>query len=281
MPTAQAPARTSGEVEISASRGWSGVDFHELWDYREVLYILVWRDLKVRYRQTVLGVLWVMGQPLLTMLIFTLVFNRIARIDAGGIPYTAFVLSGLLPWGFVSSSIQTAANSLVGSASLISKVYFPRLHIPAAAVANNLVDFLVSGVVLAGLLAWYGIVPPLAVLLLPLMLVLAAALSFGIGLWCAALNVRYRDVRVMIPFVLQIWMFATPVVYPSKLLPASLQQVALFNPMLGVIEGFRWCLFGGPAPLASIAVSLGYTLLFLISGLAFFRREERSFVDLL
>jgi lipopolysaccharide transport system permease protein len=222
-----------------------------------------------------------MGQPLLTMLIFTLVFNRIARIDAGGIPYTAFVLSGLLPWGFFSGSVQSAANSLIGNANLISKVYFPRLHIPAAAVAGCLVDFLVSGLLLAGMFAWYRIVPPAAVLLLPLMVLLAAAMALGIGLWSAALNVRYRDVRVMIPFVLQIWMYVTPVVYPLDKLPAVLRELVLLNPMLGVIEGFRWCLFGGVAPWSALAVSTGYALLFLVTGLAFFRREERSFVDVI
>lgn len=267
--------------DIVATSGWSGVNFTELWTYRELLYILVWRDLKVRYRQTLLGAVWVMGQPLLTMLIFTLVFNRIARIDSGQIPYPVFVLAGLLPWGFFAAGIQGAANSLIGNANLITKVYFPRLLIPAASVAAGLIDFIVAGIVLAGMLAWNRIAPSPMLLLLPLVVVLAAGLTLGLGLWLAALNVKYRDVRVMIPFVLQVWMYATPVVYPQHLLPEPWRSLAFLNPMTGVVEGFRWCLFGGELPTLALCSTLVFAVLLFAGGVLFFRRMERTFVDVI
>lgn len=275
-----ADATTLRVVEIAPSTGWSGVDFREIWAYRELLYILVWRDLKVRYRQTLLGAVWVMGQPLLTMLIFTLVFNRLARIDSGAIPYTVFVLSGLLPWTFFATGVQGAASSLVGNANLISKVYFPRLLIPAAGVAGSLVDFLVAGVVLAGMLVWHQILPSANVMFLPLAILLATAITLGLGLLLAALNVKYRDVRVMIPFVLQLWMFATPVVYPQSLLPEPWKSLAFLNPLVGVVEGFRWCLFGGELPGLALLATLVAGLVLLSSGMLLFRRMERSFVDI-
>lgn len=268
-------------IDIVATRGWSGVDFPGLWAYRELLYVLVWRDLKVRYRQTVLGAVWVMGQPLLTMLIFTLVFNRIARIDSGDIPYPVFVLAGLLPWTFFSGGVQAAANSLIGNTNLITKVYFPRLLIPASSVVSSLIDFLVAGTVLAAMLAWHGILPTALVLWLPALVVLAGGLTLGLGLWLAALNVKYRDIRIMIPFVLQIWMYATPVVYPLALLPEPLRGLAFLNPMVGVVEGFRWCLFGGEPPLLAITTSTLVTIFLLAGGMIFFRRMERTFVDVI
>jgi lipopolysaccharide transport system permease protein len=268
-------------IDIVATRGWRGVNLPDLWAYRELLYILVWRDLKVRYRQTVFGVLWVMGQPLLTMLIFTLVFNRIARIDSGSVPYPVFVLTGLLPWGFFAAGVMAAANSLIGNANLITKVYFPRLLIPAASVTAGLIDFLVAGVVLAGMLAWHRIAPVPQLMFLPVMIVLATGLTLGLGLWLAALNVKYRDVRIMIPFVLQLWMFATPVVYPLHLLPQPWAAYAVINPMVGVVEGFRWCLLGGTLPLPALVASLLCAVLLLASGMLFFRRMERTFVDVI
>lgn len=268
-------------IDIVATSGWSGVNFSELWAYRELLYILVWRDLKVRYRQTMLGVVWVMGQPLLTMLIFTLVFNRIARIDAGEIPYPIFVLTGLLPWGFFAAGVQGAANSLIGNANLITKVYFPRLLIPAASVAAGLIDFMVAGLVLAGMLAWSGIVPSPTIVFLPLVILLAAGLTLGLGLWLAAMNVKYRDVRVMIPFVVQVWMFATPVVYPLQLMPEPWHSFAVLNPMLGVVEGFRWGLFGGQFPVLALCSTLIFAIALFVGGMLFFRRMERTFVDVI
>ena len=275
------PPMTLPVIEIVATSGWSGVNASELWAYRELLYILVWRDLKVRYRQTLLGVVWVMGQPLLTMLIFTLVFNRIARIDAGELPYSVFVLAGLLPWGFFAAGVQAAANSLIGNANLITKVYFPRLLIPAASVAAGLIDFIVAGVVLVGVLAWNRIVPSPTLLFLPLLILLAAGLTLGLGLWLAALNVKYRDVRIMIPFLFQVWMYATPVVYPMHLLPDPWRSLAFLNPMVGVVEGFRWCLFGGELPLLALCSSLAFATMLFAGGLLFFRRMERTFVDVI
>ena len=193
-----------------------------------------------------------MGQPLITMLIFTVVFNRLARIESGEIPYPVFVLAGLLPWGFFAAGVSGAANSLLGNSNLITKVYFPGLLIPAASVTAALIDFAVAGFVLAGMLAWHRIVPSPMLVFLPLVVLLAVALTLGLGLWLAALNVKYRDVRVMIPFVLQVWMFATPVVYPQALLPERWRALAALNPMTGVVEGFRWCLFGGDSPILAL-----------------------------
>lgn len=280
---AQSLADAAGQVtvEIAPSGPWRGVNLRELWEYRELLQILVWRDLKVRYRQTALGALWVMGQPLLFTLLFTLVFNRLARIDIPGLPYAAYALAGLLPWNFFSAGVMAAANSLVGNASLITKVYFPRVLVPAAGVLGALADLGVAALLLAAVLAWYGIVPSGNVVLLPLVVLLAAALTLGLGLWLAALNVKYRDVRVVIPFALQVWMYATPVVYPLQLLPQPWRSLAQFNPALGVVEGFRWCVFGGPAPLLALGVTLAAAAALIASGVLVFRRMEREFVDVI
>lgn len=268
-------------IDIVPTSGWRGVNFADLWAYRQLLYILVWRDLKVRYRQTLLGVVWVMGQPLITMLIFTVVFNRLARIESGEIPYPVFVLAGLLPWGFFATGVAGAANSLLGNANLITKVYFPGLLIPAASVTSGLIDFAVAGFVLAGMLAWHRIVPSPMLVFLPLVVLLAVALTLGLGLWLAALNVKYRDVRVMIPFLLQVWMFATPVVYPQSLLPERWRALAALNPMTGVVEGFRWSLFGGDCPVLALVLTFVAAALLLGSGMLFFRRMERTFVDVI
>lgn len=268
-------------IDIVATSGWRGMNFSDIWAYRELLYILIWRDLKVRYRQTLLGVLWVMGQPLLTTLVFTVVFSQIARIDAGDLPYSVFVLSGLLPWGFFAAGVQGAANSLIGNANLITKVYFPRLLIPAANVMSGLIDLLVAGLVLAGMLAWNRIAPAPTFVFLPLVILLAVVLTLALGLWVAALNVKYRDVRIMIPFVLQVWLFATPVLYPRELLPEQWRAFAALNPMTGVVEGFRWCLFGGPLPLLPLCSTLAFALIVLVAGALFFRRVERTFADVI
>ena len=275
------PFGTLPVIDIVPTSGWRGVNFADLWAYRQLLYILVWRDLKVRYRQTVLGVVWVMGQPLLTMLIFTGVFNRLARIESGDVPYPVFVLAGLLPWGFFSAGVAGAANSLLGNANLITKVYFPGLLIPTASVIAGLIDLAVAGFVLAGMLTWHRIVPSPMLVFLPLVVLLAAALTLGLGLWLAALNVKYRDVRVMIPFMLQVWMFATPVVYPQSLVPERWRALAALNPMTGVAEGFRWSLFGGACPVLALATTFVAATLLLGSGMLFFRRMERTFVDVI
>lgn len=270
-------------MEIRPSRGWRAIDLRELWAYRELLIIFAWRDIKVRYRQTLLGAAWVMGQPLLTMLIFTLVFNRIARFSApGGLPYPVFVLAGVLIWNFVSGTIASAGNSLIGAAYLISKVYFPRLAIPVSNVIVNVVDFLVGIVLLAGVMAWYRVVPGVTIVALPLIIAIAALFALGIGLWIAAANVEYRDVRVIIPFVLQLAMYATPIVYPLAALPEKYRPIAILNPMTGIVEAFRASLFGTPMPGALVLTwSVVASLLCLIGGALYFRRMERLFADVI
>ncbi len=269
-------------LEIEASRGWRAIDFGELWRYRELFWILIWRDLKVRYRQTILGAAWVLIQPLLTMLIFTFLFNRVAKIEAGGgVPYSVFVLAGLLPWNFFAGALQNSGNSLVGSSHLISKVYFPRLLVPAASVAAGLVDFSVTLVLLGGLLAWRSIVPGAALVMLPVIVAVLILLAAGFGLWISALNVEFRDARVAVPFVLQIWMYATPVVYPLHILPERFRRLAFLNPMTGITESFRNCLTRQPIPWSALAVSAGWALTVLVTGAYFFRRTERIFADVI
>jgi lipopolysaccharide transport system permease protein len=279
-PTSSSAA---GQIsEIKASKGWQSLNLKELWNYRELLYILVWRDLKVRYRQTLLGAAWVMAQPLLMMITFTLLFNRVAKIEAGSnLPYALFVMAGLLPWNFFASGVQNSGNSLIGSSHLISKIYFPRLIVPAASVLAGLVDLSVASVLLGGMMIWYALAPPLVLVLLPAVALLALGLAMGVGLWLSALNVEYRDIRVVIPFLLQFWMYTTPVVYPLKLLPESLQKLAIFNPMTGIVEGFRVCLLGGSASWAALAVSFVFTIALLLTGAFYFRRTERLFADVL
>lgn len=279
-PAAQpAPFRV---IEIAPSRGWSSLALHDLWSYRELLLVMLQRDLTVRYRQTLLGVAWVLGQPLLSMLIFTLLFNRIARFEAGGgLPYALFVLAGILPWTFVAAGVQGGSNSLLGSAHLISKIYFPRLLLPLSAVLLGLADLAVAAVLLVALMVHYAVAPNLSVLLLPIVLLLTVALTLGLALWLAALNVRYRDVRVVIPFLLQVWMYATPVVYPLEVLPEGLRALVLLNPASGIVLGFRACLLGTPMPWNSLLGTALSSALLLTSGAFVFRRMERTFADVL
>ena len=269
-------------VHIAPNRGWRALNLGELWPFRELLAILVWRDLKVRYRQTILGAAWILGQPLLTMLIFTFIFNRLAKIDSGSVvPYEIFVLTGLLPWNFFVAAVQNSGNSLIGNTHLISKVYFPRLLVPTSAILAALVDLAVCCLLLAIMLIWYAIPIVINIVVLPAVIVLACGLSLGMGLWLSALNVEYRDIRVVMPFLLQMWMFATPVVYPLHLLPERYQFLASLNPMTGVVEAFRWCLIGTPLPANALAFSITAMLGLLLSGAFYFRRMERRFVDLL
>ena len=269
-------------TEIAPRRGWGSLDLRELWSYRDVLYILAWRDLKVRYRQTLLGATWVIGQPLLTMVIFTFLFNRVARIQAGhGLPYSLFVMAGLLIWTLFANAIQTSGNSLIGSSHLISKTYFPRLVVPLAGVLVSLADFGVSAVLLVPMMAWHGVLPPAAVVLLPLAITLTAILAIGVGAFLSALNVRYRDVRVLIPFMLQVWMYATPVVYPLDVLPPRLRLLAQLNPMTGIVEAFRACLLNTPVPWMAMSWSCLTAALVLVSGVYYFRTMERHFADIL
>lgn len=269
-------------IEIGPADGWRGLDLRELYQHRELLAVLVWRDVKVRYRQTLLGVMWVVAQPLLTMAIFTVLFNQIARIPADrGTPYPLFVMAALVPWTFFSSAVNSAANSLIGNANLISKVYFPRMIIPAASVLSGLVDAVVTGAIVIAMAFWYSAALGPAALLLPVMAIVIAAFAFGCGLWLSSMNVRYRDVRVLIPFFLQIWMYATPVVYPAGTVPPRYRWISQANPMTGLIEGFRAALLNHPIPWNAVAYSVAAAAVVVITGALYFRRAERLFADIL
>ncbi len=267
-------------IRIEPSRGWISLGLRDLWEYRELLYFLVWREIKIRYKQTVLGGAWVIIQPLITMMIFTIIFSHFAKIPSDGIPYPIFAYTALLPWNYFASAFGRSGNSLLGDAHLIEKVYFPRLILPLCAVAAPLVDFLFSFVVLLGMIFWFGITPTWGVLALPFLLLLALLTALSIGLWLAPLNVRYRDVVHMIPFLIQIWMYASPVVYPVSMIPERWRLLYSLNPMVGVIEGFRWALLGkATAVFDVIAVSGAVVLLLLWGGAIYFRRTERTFAD--
>jgi homopolymeric O-antigen transport system permease protein len=251
----------------------------ELWEYRELLYFLTLRDVKVRYKQTALGVLWAILQPLLTMIIFTVFFGRLAQIPSDGVPYPVFAYAGLLPWTFFANAVTAAGNSLVGSTSLITKVYFPRVIVPASAVCSGLLDLAVSFAVLVGLMAWYRLAPGAGVLLLPVLVALLVLLATGAGMWMAALNVRYRDVRYALPFLIQVWMFASPVIYPASLVPERWRPVLALNPMSGIIEGFRAALLGRAFDLSALGLSALVTVALLAASARAFQRMETSFAD--
>jgi len=252
----------------------------EVWHSRELLLFLAWRDIKVRYKQTALGALWAILQPFLMMVIFSIVFGRLAKIPSDDIPYPVFAYCALLPWLFFSTGVTQSANSLVASQSLLTKVYIPRLIIPMSAILPGLVDFALAFVVLIGLMIYYGIAPSLAVVTLPLFMLLAIVTAQGIGFWLSALNLEYRDIRYTLPFLMQIWLFATPVAYPSSLLGEPWRTICGINPMVGVVEGFRWALLGVEnPPTAAIGISVGVALILLISGLYYFKRKERDFAD--
>jgi lipopolysaccharide transport system permease protein len=259
----------------------------DLWRYRELFYILSWRDLKVRYKQTIIGVLWSVLRPLLTMLIFTFVFGQIAKFPSEGVKYPLLVFAGLLPWQFFSAGLSEASNSLIGNERLISKVYFPRLIIPAASVITSLADFLISLVIMFLLLAWYGVMPSINIVFLPLFILLAFFASFGIGLWLTALNVKYRDFKHVVPFLVQLGLYISPVGFISAIatgmIPEKYRLLYYLNPMAGVIDGFRWCFFGDKTPLnwVGLLISVGVTLLVLYIGFRTFRRMEKSFADLI
>ena len=287
MGTAHADvARHGGAVaaapvyRIAPSRRWAPLDLGELWAYRELLYFLVWREVKVRYKQTVLGVAWAIVQPFFTMVVFSVCFGRFAKMPSDGLPYPVFTYCALLPWQLFAFALNESSNSVVANQRLISKVYFPRLMMPIATVGVGLVDFAVASAVLGAMMAYYGIVPGLAVLTVPVWVLLAVLTALGAGLWLSALNVKYRDVRYTLAFLTQIWLFATPIIYPSSSVPAAWRPIYALNPMVGVIEGFRWALLGGPtAPGLTTAVSVGTVSLLLVGGLFYFRRMERTFAD--
>ncbi len=280
-----APALETGLAQpvtvIRPAKGWISLRLGDLWSYRELLYFLVWRDVKVRYKQTALGAAWAILQPLATMLIFTVVFGRLAKVPSDGVPYPVFAYCALLPWQLFANAVSESSNSVVNNQHLVKKVFFPRLLIPIAPIMTGLVDFAIAFVLLAVMMIHYSIRPGVAVVTVPLFLLLAVATALGIGLWLSALNVQYRDVRHVIPFLVQFWLFATPVGYPSSLVPAKWRLLYGLNPMAGVVEGFRWALLGtrnSPGPM--LAVSAAAVTVLVVTGLVYFRRMETTFADL-
>jgi lipopolysaccharide transport system permease protein len=265
---------------IRPSPGWVSLELRALWDYRELLYFLTWRDIKVRYKQTAFGAAWAIIQPLLTMVVFSLFFGRLARVPSDGLPYPVFSFAALVPWSFFAYGLSQSANSLVGSRDLLTKVYFPRLAIPVATVLSGAVDFALALLVLLAMMAYYGLAPTANVVWLVPLLLLAFVTALGAGLWLSALNVQYRDVRYTVPFLTQLWLFATPIAYPSSLLGEPWRTLYGINPMAGVVEGFRWALLGTdtrPGPI--ILVSTVAAVALLVGGAYYFRRMERTFAD--
>jgi len=268
--------------DIQPTRVWSSLNLRELWQYRELLFILIWRDIKVRYKQTVLGAAWAVLQPLLTMVVFSVFLGKLAKVPSDNIPYPIFTYVALLPWQLFDRALTESGNSLINNQSLITKIYFPRLIIPLAAVLSGLVDFAIAFVVLLVMMVAYGIVPTLAVVTLPLLVVLALATALAAGLWLSALNVEYRDFRYAIPFLAQFWFYATPIVYPASLLDMKWRIVYALNPMVGVVEGFRWALLGKQSQVGPlILVSSLVVLVMLIGGVLYFRRMEDTFADVI
>lgn len=267
-------------TRIRPSHGWVSLNLRDLWEYRELLYFLTWRDVKVRYKQTVLGAAWAILQPFFTMVVFSLFFGKLARVPSDGIPYPIFSYAALVPWQFFANGLTASSTSLVTSANLIKKIYFPRLVVPISAVLSGAVDFSLAFVVLLGMMLFYGTVPTAAIVWLPLLLLLALVTSLGVGLWLTAMNVQFRDVRYAVPFLVQAWMFATPIAYPSSLLDEPWRTLYGINPMVGVVEGFRWALLGtetAPGPIVLVSAVVAVAL--LISGAYYFRRMEKTFAD--
>lgn len=267
-------------------KGLAALNLKDLWDYRELIYFLTWRDLKVRYKQTLLGFTWVILQPVINMVVFTILFGQLLQVPTDGIPYPIFSFAALLPWLYFAGSLTRSSTTLVGSANLISKVFFPRMVIPIAGVLSGIVDFLVSLIVLIGMMLVYQIIPTWNLLMLPVFLFLAMLTALGFGLWLSALNVRFRDINHLVPFIIEIWKYATPVIYGSTLIPEKFRFILGLNPMTGVVEGFRWAILGSkyvenfnPGPLFIVSISI--TLVVLISGIVFFRNTERTFADII
>lgn len=272
-------------IVIEPTRGWAALQLRAVWQYRELLYFLVWRDLKVRYKQTALGVAWIVLQPVVSMVVFSFLFGTLLNVPSGEVPYPIFAYAALLPWNYFAASLGRSSTSLVGSAHLITKVYFPRLIIPISGVLSGLADFAVAFLVLVGLMLYYRIMPTPAALLLPAFMLLAMATALGFGLWLSALNVRFRDINYLVPFIIQIWMYLTPVIYGTTLIPARFRWLLGLNPMTGVVEGFRWALLGrhladAQAPGALFGLSVLIALAVLASGAVFFRSTERTFADI-
>jgi lipopolysaccharide transport system permease protein len=270
------------KLVIEAGRSESPY-WRDLWRYRELFYFLAWRDLLVRYKQTVVGVAWSLIRPLLTMVVLSVVFGKLGKMPSGGVPYPLLVLCGMLPWQFFATALSESGTSLVTNSNLISKIYFPRLVVPASSVITSFVDFLISATFLAGMMCWYQFVPSATILLLPLFVLLAFAASLGAGLWIAALMVQYRDFRFIVPFIVQFGLYVSPVGFASSVVPEEFRLLYSLNPMAGVIDGFRWCILGGEHVLylPGLAVSIGGVILMMITGIAYFRRTERTFADVI
>lgn len=267
-------------VRIAPSRGWALGKLKELWQYRELLYFLVWRDIKVRYKQTILGLFWAILQPVMTMIVFSIFFGRLAGVPSDGIPYPIFSYAALVPWTFFTYGLNQGANSLVSSAQMLKKIYFPRLAMPLAAVLSGLVDFGLAFVVLFLLMIGYGVTLTASALWLPAFLLLAVITTVGVCLWLSAMNVQFRDVRYVIPFLTQLWFFITPITYPSSLLDEPWRTLYSLNPMVGVVDGFRWALLGTTTlPTTALLASWSAALLLLVSGIYYFNRMEKSFAD--
>jgi lipopolysaccharide transport system permease protein len=291
MPTAVEPSGVGAKrsklseptrlLRLEPSRGWISLKLDELWEYRELLYFLTWRDIKVRYKQTALGAAWAIIQPFFTMLVFSLFFGRLAKVPSDGIPYPLFTFAALVPWTFFANALTQSSSSLVGNARLITKVYFPRLAIPISTAVAGVLDFSLAFVVLLGMMLYYRTLPTARVMWLPLFFLLAFITAVGVGLWLSALNVKYRDVQYVLPFLVQFWMFGTPIAYPSSLLNEPWRTLYGLNPMAGVVEGFRWSLLGSHvAPGRMLAVSSVASLILAAGGALYFRRMERTFADL-
>jgi len=280
------PTKTESErfdILIEAGRGAKNY-WRDLWRYRELFYFLAWRDILVRYKQTAIGIAWALVRPFLTMLVFTFIFSRVAKLPApGSVPYALLVFAAMLPWQFFSTALSEASNSLIGNSNLISKVYFPRLIVPAGSVITSFVDFLITLGLMAGMMIWYGFLPDWRLLTLPLFMALAFGSAFGAGLWLCALNVRYRDFRYIVPFIVQFGLYLSPVGFSSNIVPEGLRLIYALNPMVGVIDGFRWALLRGQSPLAGYALiaSILVTSVLCLSGIWYFRRTEKTFADII
>ncbi len=270
----------STKVYLKPSKGWLSINFKEIWRYRELVYFLTWRDIKVRYKQAVLGITWAILQPVLTMAITSVVFGVLLDVSSGNLPYPVFVLSALMPWHLFSTSLQKSSQSLVGNANLLTKIYFPRLIIPIASVLAVMVDFFISFGVLIVMMLIYQIYPGWQAFWLIPLTVLSVIAALAVGLWLSALNVQYRDVQHMVPFIIQIWMYASPIVYPIETIPTGIWRTLYgLNPMVGVVQGFRWALFGGTPPDLTMLISVVVVVVLFISGLYYFRRMEKTFAD--
>jgi lipopolysaccharide transport system permease protein len=265
---------------IQPSKGWKGLDFKELWRYRELFYFLIWRDIKVRYKQSLLGAAWAILQPLLTMIIFTIFFGRWAGIPTDDVPQPVFYFAGILPWQLFQSGVSKAGTSLVASRNLITKIYFPRIAVPIAPIIAGLLDFGLAFLILIGLMFFYGIVPTTAIWTLPLFLLLVLITAAGVGIWLAGLNVAYRDIGYIIPFLLQVWFFLSPIVYSSNIVPETFRPYYGLNPMAGVVQGFRWAILGVGEPVVTdLIASIGIAVFLLVTGTFYFKRMERTFAD--